>query len=77
MTVFNMNIYSFCPLSCTPLVYNFPIQFAYRSKAAPFTSKACETNRSLVRTESSWKEVSENSSVALFAANMVPMCFGA
>ena len=33
----------------------FPIQFAYRPKATPFASEACETNRSLVRTESCWK----------------------
>ena len=33
----------------------FPIQFAYRSKATPFAGEACETNRSLVRTESCWK----------------------
>ena len=33
---------------------SFPIQFAYRPKATPFASEACETNRSLVRTESWW-----------------------
>ena len=38
------------------------IQFAYLPKATPF---ACETKRSV---ESCWKEDSQNSSVALFAA---------
>ena len=33
----------------------FPIQFAYWPKAIPFAGEACETNRSLVRTESCWK----------------------
>ena len=47
----------------------FPIQFAYCPKATPsFTGEACETNHSLVRMESCWKEDSRNSSVALFAA---------
>ena len=35
----------------------FPIQFAYRPKATPFAGEACETNCSLVRTESCWKEL--------------------
>ena len=60
----------------------FLIRFAYRPKATPLASEACETNPSLVRTESCWKEDSRNSSVALFHShltsfNMVPMCFGA
>jgi len=33
----------------------FPIQFAYRPKATPFTGEACKTNHSLVKTESCWK----------------------
>ena len=33
----------------------FPIQFAYLPKATPFAGEACETNRSLLRTESFWK----------------------
>ena len=53
---------------------SFSIQFAYRPKATPFAGEACETNRSLVRMKSRWKEDSRNSSVTLFT--VVPMCFG-
>ena len=57
----------------------FPIQFAYRPKATPFAGEACETNRSLVRMESRWKEDSRKfcrtvcSHLASF--NALPMCF--
>jgi len=65
-TEFHMN--AILPIASYTTGVGFPIQFAYRSKAAPFTGEACETNHSFVRTESCWKKDSRNSSVALIAA---------
>ena len=66
-TEFHMN--AILPIVSYTTGVGFPIQFAYRPKATPFAGEACETSyRSLVRTESCWKEDSQNSSVALFAA---------
>ena len=50
-TEFHMNV--ILPIASYSTGCGFPIQFAYRPKATPFAS---ETNRSLVRTESCWKE---------------------
>ena len=59
----------FCPLCRTPLVSAFrSSSLIGRKPHPPFAGEACETNHSLVRTESCWKEDSRNSSVALFAA---------
>ena len=66
MTEFHMN--GILPIVLYTTGSSFPIRFAYQPKATPFAGEACETNPSLVRTESSWKEDSRNSSVALFAA---------
>ena len=63
----------------------FPIRFAYRPKATPFAGEACETNHSLVGTESCWKEPQGRLAQQfchtvrshLTSFNMVSMCFGA
>ena len=52
-TEFHMN--AILPIGLYTTGVGFPIQFAYRLKATPFTGKACETNRLLVRTKSCWK----------------------
>ena len=64
-TEFHMN--AILPIASYTNGVGFPILFAYRPKATLFAGEACETNRSLVRTESSLED-SRNSSVALFAA---------
>ena len=56
------------PIASYTTGVGFPIQLAYRPKPTPFAGEACETNRSLVRMKSCWKEDSRNGSVALFAA---------
>ena len=52
-TQFHMN--AILPIVSYTNGVGFPIQFAYWPKATPFAGKVCETNRSLVRTESCWK----------------------
>ena len=52
-TKFHMN--ATLPIASYNNGVGFPILFAYRPKATPFAGEACETNRSLVRTESCWK----------------------
>ena len=64
-TEFHMN--AILPIASYTTGSSFPIRFAYQPEATSFASEACETNPSLVRTESCWKN-SRNSSVALFAA---------
>ena len=53
MTEFHIN--AILPIVLYTNGVSLPIQFAYRPKATPFAGEACETNRSLVRTESCWK----------------------
>ena len=53
MTEFHIN--AILPIASYTNGVNFPIQFAYRPKATPFAGEACETIRSLARTESCWK----------------------
>ena len=65
-TEFHMN--AILPIASYTNGVGFLIQFAYQPKTTPIAGEACETNRSLVRTESCWKEDLRNSSVALFAA---------
>ena len=66
-TEFHMN--GILPIVSYTTGVGFPIQCAYWPKPhPPFAGEACETNHSLVRTESCWKEDLHNSSVALFAA---------
>ena len=53
-TEFHMNVILTIALYSTGV--GFPVQFAYCPKATPFAGEACETNCSLVRMESRWKE---------------------
>ena len=55
------------PIASYTTGVGFPIQFAYRLKATPYAGETCETNRSLVRMKSCWKEDLRNSSVALLS----------
>ena len=52
-TEFHMN--AILPIASYTNGVSFPIQFAYWLKATPFAGEACETIRSLARTESCWK----------------------
>ena len=69
LSSYTLNIWRDIKISFIHQWCQLPIQFAYRPKATPFAGEACETShRSLVKTESCWKEDSRNSSVALFTA---------
>ena len=77
-TEFHMN--AILPIASYTIGVGFPIQFAYRPKATAFAGAACGTNRSLVITESCWKET-RGTVLSLFAAISqvstwyLPMCF--
>ena len=52
-TEFHMN--AILPIASYTNGVSFRIQFAYRPKATPFASEACEAIHSLARMESCWK----------------------